>query len=502
MVTRTPSPDSLTDVPLATRSAEQEVNLGVTMQRAGDLEAAVECFRRALALEPACYEAYNNLGSVFASLKDWETALIFVRAAVALKPDSAEIHSNLALLLLHEGQTESAIAGYRQAAALKPDDPMHANSLGNALRVAGEYLEAEAWLHKALLLKPDFAECYVNLGFLFYEQQKPASLVEECYRKAIALKPDLAQAHVNLSHCLLRRGDFAAGWAEHEWRWKWKDFPSPKRNFTQPQWQGEPIEGARILLHAEQGFGDTIQFLRYVPMVTERGANVILEVHPELRSLAASTLDGIAVISRGDPLPEFAWQCPLMSLPLAFGTEMQTIPARVPYLVRREEAPTWLMQEHDSDLRVGLVWAGGAINIIDRERTLSLAAFSPLWRVEGVSFFSLQRGAVSLEAESGPLLFAGCQPQTGDFAATAAAVSHLDLVISVDTSVAHLAGALGKPVWIMLPVRSDWRWFTGRQDSPWYPGATLFRQQTQGDWGPVIAEVAAALSRLAADHAS
>ena len=347
---------------------------------------------------------------------------------------------------------------------------------------------------QALFLQPNYAEAYVNLGFLCYMQQRPASMVEECYRKAIAIAPDLAQAHLNLSHGLLRRGAFAAGWAEQEWRWRCKDFPAPKRNFAQPQWKGEPIQGARILLHAEQGFGDTIQFLRYVPMVAQRGARIILEVLPQLRSLVAITADGIQVISRGDPLPEFDWQCPLMSLPLAFGTELQTIPAIVPYLQADVEAPGWLRKERATDLHIGLVWAGGALNVIDRERSLKLEALSALWQVKGVSFYSLQRGPVSLEAECGPLQFAGSEPQTGDFAATAAAISHLDLIVSVDTSVAHLAGALGKPVWILLSARSDWRWLTDRKDSPWYPSARLFRQKAEGDWGPVIASVAAELS--------
>lgn len=477
-------------------SADEQMNLGIAMQRAGNLQGAVECFRQALTLDPSSFRAYNNLGSIFASLGDWETALTFARAAVELNPSSAEIHGNLAHLYLKQSQTQTAIEHYRQAADLKPDDPLYANSLGNALRVAGHFAEAEASMRRALLLQPNYAEAYFNLGFLYYVQQRPASLIEECYQKAIALAPDLAQAHVNLSHCLLRRGAFAAGWAEQEWRWRWKEFPSPRRNFTQPQWKGEPVEGARILLHAEQGFGDTIQFLRYVPMVARRGARIILEVHPELRSLVARSADGIEVISRGDRLPEFDWQCPLLSLPLVFGTELESIPAVIPYLRADMEAPSWLQKERATDLHIGLVWAGGAINVIDRERSLSIAALGALWQVKGVSFYSLQRGPVSPEAESSPFPFAGIGPQTGDFAATAAAVSHLDLIVSVDTSVAHLAGALGKPVWILLPVRSDWRWLIDRNDSPWYPTARLFRQEVEGEWGAVIASVAAELSRL------
>lgn len=484
----------------APASADQEVNLGVSLQRAGDLKGAVECFRRALKIDPSSFAAYNNLGGVFASLRDWETALIFAQAAAAVNPASAEIHGNIGDLYLKQNKPDAAAESYRQATTLKQDEPRYLNALGNALRQAGQDAEAEACMRKALSIDPGYAEAYANLAFLYYMQQRPASLVEDYYRKAIACKPDLAQAHVNLSQCLLRRGAFAAGWAEQEWRWKWKEFPSPKRNFTQPQWKGESIQGARILLHAEQGFGDTIQFLRYVPMVAERGARIILEVHPELRSLL-SNADDVHVISRGDALPAFDWQCPLLSLPLAFGTELESVPATVPYLTSESEAPKWLQKERARDLHVGLVWAGSGINVIDRERSLTLAALSALWQVEGVSFYSLQRGPISPDGESSSLHFAGSLPQVGDFAATASAISHLDLVVSVDTSVAHLAGALGKPVWILLPVRADWRWLTNRRDNPWYPTATLFRQTVEGDWNPVIASLTAELSRVAAMNA-
>ena len=486
---------------VASPSADQEVNLGISRQRAGDLEGAVECFRRALTFDRSSFAAYNNLGGIFASLRDWETALIFAQAAAALNPGSAEIRGNIGDLYLKQNKIEAAVESYRQATALKQDEPRYVNSLGNALRQSGQYAEAEECMRKALSINPGYAEAYANLAFLYYLQHRPAPLVENYYQKAIALRPDLAQAHVNLSQCLLRRGAFAAGWAEQEWRWKWKEFPSPKRQFIQPQWKGESIQGARILLHAEQGFGDTIQFLRYVPMVAERGAHIVLEVHPELHSLLVTAADGAEVISRGDPLPEFDWHCPLLSLPLAFGTEMQSIPSTVPYLISEGEAPKWLQKKCATDLHVGLVWAGGVTNVIDRERSLTFGALSALWQVEGVSFYSLQRG-LSPDEESSSPHFAGCLPQVGDFAATAAAISHLDLVLSVDTSVAHLAGALGKPVWILLPVRADWRWLTDRHDSPWYPSARLFRQELEGDWRPVIASVAEELSRVAGMNAS
>lgn len=482
-------------------SADQEIQLGVSRQRAGDAHGAVECFRRALQLDPSSCAAYNGLGSVFASLRDWETALIFVRAAVELNPGSAEIHSNLGLLYLKQDRAEQAVEHCRQAALLKPENAVYANALGNALRCAGHFCEAETWIRKAIVLHPGYAEALVNLGFLYFIQGEPAARVEAQYRQAIAAKPDLAEAHVNLSHCMLRRGAFAEGWREHEWRWWWKDFPSPKRDFKEPQWRGEPIAGARLLLHAEQGFGDTIQFLRYVPMAAGRGARMILEVHPELYSLVAGMADGMQVIARGDPLPEFDWHCPLMSLPLAFGTELKSIPAPSRCVLPDGEVPEWFEKKRGGDLRVGLVWAGGAVNVNDRERSLPLAAMAALSRVKDACFYSLQRGSADQEAESGSFQFVGRQPQTGDFVATAAAISQLDLVITVDTSVAHLAGTLGKPVWILLARRSDWRWLTERDESPWYPSARLFRQKVAGEWGAVVADVEKELSRVVAERA-
>jgi Flp pilus assembly protein TadD len=516
----TRGPEGLADGSIAAQAASRpaglkapqsgsalELERGVGLQRAGDLQGAVNCFKRAIELDSTCFAAYNQLGGVFASLRDWETALIFVRAASALSPESAEIHGNLGHLALKQGQAQAAVESYRQAAALRPEDAGYANALGHALLLAGQRDEAEVWMRRAILLDPGYAEAYANLGFLASLQRRPASSVEQyCwvfinYRSALARKPDLAQAHVNLSHSLLRRGAFAEGWKEHEWRWRWDEFPSPRRGFTQPQWGGERIEGARILLHAEQGFGDTLQFARYVPQVVGRGAQVVLEVHPELKSLFEGTFPGVEVLSRGDRLPHFDWQCPLLSLPLAFGTEVGTIPAEVPYLTVQGLAPAWLGEGPASDLRVGLVWAGGAINLMDRVRSLSLSLLAPLWEVPGVSFYSLQRGPAGVEAESSGAHFAGFQPQTGDFAASAAAVAQLDLVVTVDTSVAHLAGALGKPVWVLLPLRSDWRWMKEREDSPWYPSARLFRQTVDGDWSTVVERVRAELGRVAVERA-
>lgn len=457
-------------------------------------------YRRAIQLDPGSFRAYNNLGMLFATLRDSETALTFLKAALALNPAVAEIHNNVGNVQLAQGQFAAAVASYCEAIRLEPKSAVYFNHLGNALRCAGDLVEAARVLHQALSLKPDYAEASVNLGFVFAEQGRFA-FVEEHYRRALRCKPDLALAHVNLSQHLLRHGKFEEGWAEAEWRWRWTQFPSPGRNFSQPQWRGEALEGATILLHAEQGLGDTLQMLRYVPLLARRGARVVLEVPPELRSLVAP-LEGIAqLLARGDALPPFDWHCPLMSLPLAFSTTLETIPTRMPYLSAPcMERPAWLGFAQAGRLQVGLVWAGNPKNTVDLRRSVPLAELAPLFKVEGVDLYSLQRGGTPGEIASSGLTFAGALPESVDFAETASALMHLDLVITVDTAVAHLAGALGRPVWLLLPYVADWRWLLDREDSPWYPTARLFRQTELMGWRSVVQRVAGCLSEIAGKH--
>jgi Flp pilus assembly protein TadD len=473
-------------------SAKLQTNLGVLLHRADDLPGAVRCFQKALTLDPGSHAAYNNLGTLFASLGDRPTALTFFQAALALRPEAADIHNNIANILLAQGHTQAAVESYSRAIALMPDTAAYHSHLGNALRSQGRYAEAEAALEKAISLHPANADAHINLGFLCYERHRSRE-AEEHYRRAIQIDPESAKAHTSLGHLLLRRGDFAAGWIEQEWRWRLKDFPSPPRNLSQPQWRGEELTGTRLLLHAEQGFGDTIQLLRYLPLLACRGATILVEVHPELLTLTAGLAGISLLIARGDPLPPFDWHCPFMSLPLAFATTLETIPATVPYLHSR--LPTWIWPESQNhNLRVGLAWAGNPQNHVDRRRSLSLSQLLALAALKHVSFYSLQRGPASDEVNTTPFPFTGQLPPTGNFATTAAVLASLDLVVTVDTAVAHLAGALGKPVWILLPNLSDWRWLTDREDSPWYPTARLFRQTNAGDWQSVIDEVVSQLA--------
>ncbi len=473
--------------------ASAQVSRGVEHQNSGRLSEAVLCYKQAIELDSKAYQAHNNLGSLFASLGDRGTALVFLRAACELNPAAAEVQGNLANALSEDGLHAEALEHHWEAIRLHPASAEYRNSLGSTLRALGRYEEAQEATQTAIALRPKYAEAHVNLGTCFWEQGRVEN-AEACFQRAIELAPELATAHANLSKLLLRAGDFQAGWAEAEWRWRSKELLSVRREFGRPQWRGEPLVGAPILLHAEQGFGDTIQFARYVPLVADRGGRVVLEVQPELKSLM-KTLPGVErMIERGEALPEFEWHCPLMSLPLAFETRLESIPRRTPYLFAGTSAGR---NSLDAPLRVGLVWAGSPTSSIDHFRSLSIAELAPLGKVPGVSLVCLQKGSKAGEARSGPVPFSEYLPDAGDFGVTAEWVSGLDLVITVDSAAAHLAGALGKPVWILVPAVSDWRWMVDREDSPWYPTARLFRQQRSGDWGPVVERVARELGLLA-----
>jgi tetratricopeptide (TPR) repeat protein len=319
------------------------------------------------------------------------------------------------------------------------------------------------------------------------------------YERAIALNPDYAEAHWNVCLARLRLGDFRGGWPQYEWGWK-AGYRGIERRFAQPRWTGaEPLAGKTLFVHAEQGFGDTIQFVRYVPLVAGAGARVVIEVHPSLVALLSGVQNVSSAVSRGGPLPAFDLHCPLLSLPLAFGTELDTIPARVPYLSAPEtHLARWKIRLPRAEgLRIGLTWSGR--NIPDPDRSMALAQLAPLFDLPGIHFVSLQKDLRDSDeaALRGRPGFLHLGPDLADFADTAAVIAQLDLVISIDTAVAHLAGALGKPVWILLPFLSDWRWLLDRDDSPWYPTARLFRQDKARAWDTVIARVRAALDGFA-----
>jgi len=474
--------------------AEAYFYLGHALQVLGRLHNAVASYVKALQLRPAYAVAYLNLGNALQALGRLHEAEQSYTQALLLRPEYAEAHMNLGNVLHAQGKPEEARAHYQQACALRSDYvEAHVNH-GNLLQGQGRFDEAVAAYGRALALRPHHAETLVNLGTVFEVQQNDTEAVA-CYERALAARPDYAEAHINLALNRTRRGDFEQGLPGYEWRRKLGDFQSPVRQFAQPQWCGEPLSGARILLHAEQGLGDSIQCLRYVPLVAAAGGLVIVEVPGSLLRLAAG-VPGIAnLVAFGEKLPEFAWHCPLMSLPLACGTTMETIPAQTPYLQPPKTTPrTWL-----PGLRVGLVWAGNERHRNDGRRSIPLRLLQPLLATEGVTFYSLQVGRAAAQLCEMDGRIVDLTPWITDLADTAGLIAELDLVITVDTAVAHLAGALGHRVWILLCTHADWRWMKDRLDSPWYPTARLFRQENSGDWGGVVRSLRAALAGLLAE---
>ncbi len=459
--------------------------------QAGNCDAAAELISRAILRNSKDAMYFTNLGNVLQIQGRLEAAVDCYQRAIELNPASATTHGNLGLAWQFLGRLEDAARSFEKALKLDPRIAVAHTNLGNVLQAQGRLEEAVACHERALAVEPMNPEVYSNLGSVFDLQGRMADSLA-AYDRALALKPDFAVALFNRSLLRLRRGDFAAGLPDYEHRWHL----NKRRNFREPQWYGEPLRGARILLYPEQGLGDTVQFLRYVPMVQAAGGQVILEVQPQMRRLAAQMPDVAEIICVGEPLPSFDWHCPLMSLPLAFGTTLDTIPSKVPYLTVPQEAD--IPRRHlgeDDGLRVGIAWAGSPAHLRDRFRSIPLEFLKPLLELEGARFFSLQLGpaAKQLSDADAPHGVVDLAPGIGDMAETEILIASLDLVIAVDTAVAHLAGALGKPVWVMLPRVPDWRWFLDREDSPWYPTMHLFRQSTLGGWASVVEAIRSAL---------
>ncbi len=427
-----------------------------------------------------------------------EAATAYQRLLAAL-PDEPQLLLGFGTLLLQAGEVERGLGLIDRLLALVPDHPIALSNRGNALRSLGQPAEALRCYDRAIAAKPDYASAWYNRGALLQALRRFDEALRD-YDRAIALSPRLADAYWNKALLHLVRGDYDEGWRLYEWRWQGPQ-KDEVRPFAQPLWLGrEALRGRRILLHAEAGLGDTIQFCRYVPLVSALGAQVVLEVQAPLQSLL-STLGGERrIVRRGDFLPEFDFHCPLLSLPLALKTTVASIPAAVPYLFADpEKVNDWRMRLGAvSRPRVGLAWSGSALYRNDRERSMPVGLLAGLLSVP-FEFHVLQKEVrpddLSTLQRLGPVQWHG--ERLNDFSDTAALVELMDLVVSVDTSVAHLAGALGRPVWILLPFSADHRWFLDRSDSPWYPTATLLRQPGPGDWPGVVAEAARRLSALA-----
>jgi tetratricopeptide (TPR) repeat protein len=465
----------------------------------GQLQEALGIYNRVLALKQDHVDAHANRGIALRQMGRHSEALACCDRVIALAPDYAKAHCDRGIVLTRLGRHDEALASYDRAIALQPDLVVAHNNRAGILYEMRRYADALASCDRIIALKHDDMEVHHNRANTLLKLGRYDEALAGCDR-VIALNPQHASAQLKKALMQLLHGNYKDGLANYEWRWQCASELEPRAFMvTKPQWRGEPITDKTILLHAEQGLGDSIQMLRYLPLVKARAARVLLEVPETVRPLLGPLADGVTLLTRASLPPQLDAHCPLMSLPLAFGTHLDTIPAQVPYLtVPAERRATWQSRLPKSATpRVGLVWSGSTWHLHDRERSIALDRLAPLARLGGISFLGLQREyrETDLPALS-RLPIERIDDALADLGDTAAAMEQCDLIISVDTAAAHLAGSLGKPLWLLLPYVPDWRWLLGRTDSPWYPGARLFRQDKLDDWESVITNVVNELRAL------
>ena len=476
--------------------------LGAMAMQSGEHALAVERISVSVHNNPRNATAYFNLGLALKALQRYEEAMVSFSQAIAIQPDYAQAWNNRGVVLQDQLRWDEAAQSYAGAIAAQPGFAQAHYNLGNALRALGRFEAALASYDTAITLQPGWAHALNNRGLALQELQRSAEAIES-YDAAIANEPDYADAYWNKAIELLLCGDFAQGWAHYEWRWRRDTFSSRKRDFPQPLWLGDaPLNGKTVLLHAEQGLGDSIQFCRYARDVRALGAQVLLEVPRPLLALFATLEGPKQLLEKGSALPHFDYHCPLLSLPLALQTQLANIPSPSPYLASTA-AQRELWQRRlgpPSKRRIGLVWSGNVRDKNDLQRSLTLNALLP-HLPQSCEYICLQkelRPADQDAMQASSIRFFGAHIQ--DFSDTAALCDLVDLVISVDTSVAHLAGALAKPTWILLPYAPDWRWMLDRDDSPWYPSVRLYRQGNDRSWLPVLGRMASDILGYAHSH--
>lgn len=516
---------------------EAYYNLGNCYLEQREFEKAICQYQRALDLNPGYADAHFNLGIGLFELGKFDDAMAAYQKALALKPDRVEVHYNMAIVYQAQSNFKKAIAAYQKAIMLEPDFPQAYNNMGNAYQNQGDAKTAIACFQKALQLKPDYTESHYNLGKSYhdlnryqdaiacfqkalqiapgfykacnnlaktYQDLRQVEKATHFYSRALELKPDYAEAHFNFATLHLLTGNFKEGWNGYEWRFRCRDWKRtyPYRYHT-PRWSGENFSGRKLYVHSEQGFGDSIQFIRYLPLVKARGGTVIFETMEPLLELFKNYpgIDELVTPSSdGQPAVACDLCTPLLSLPSIFGTTLNTIPADIPYLFADSlKTAYWQRRLSSPGFRIGLVWAGKPSHGNDHARSFRLEDYAQLTGICGTQFYGLQKGKAAEQATklAARINLSNLGEQFEDFADTAGVIANLDLVISVDTAVAHLAGAMGKPVWVLLPFVPDWRWFFDRNDSPWYPTMRLFRQEKHGDWMTVLRRVREELQKVA-----
>lgn len=483
-------------------AAAQEA-LGRCLYHLGKQDLAEACFRQATKIKPDYAEAHNSLGIVLRNLNRIDDAVASHRRALEIKPDYADAHVNLGVIQKDLGQLDAAVASYRRAIEIRQDYAEAHSNLGIVLKDMGHPEEAIASYRRAIEIKPDFAFAYSNLGNALEDLRRTEEAIAS-YRRVLEIEPDYTAAKANLGFSLLMAGLYSEGWQKYEYRWEFvADKLHPATHL--PQWTGQiPGPGDRLLIFCEQGFGDKIQFARYIPLAQGRfGGRVSVIVDSPLLSLFRRSFPGVEILETApDDQSAWQWHCPLLSLPLAFGTVLENIPGQSPYLVADpSRIAAWKSRIDELNLqtgtrKIGVVWKPGAGMKIAKLKALDFAQLLPLMEPSpGIAWFSLQKEPdpdSSRWSAQGKLI-----DWTGafkDFDDTAALIMNLDMIISVDTSVVHLAGALGRPAWLFNRYASEWRWMRGKEYSPWYPSIRIFTQETTGDWDSVVKRMIAALS--------
>jgi Tfp pilus assembly protein PilF len=461
------------------------------MFQAGDLAGALRVYRKVVEIDPSAIAAWQMIGSIDHVEGRVEQSLASYQRVLALDPSHVEALNNMGAALHSQGRSEEAMACLRRAVELEPGYANAHCNLGNAFEEQGKIDEAVALYRRALELDPGYFDALNNLGYALRLQGKLGESLA-VYERALEVKPDNPQARMSRGLCWLQMGDLERGWTEFEWRLKCQEFSIPE--FRQLRWDGSALAGRSILLYADHGLGDSIQFIRYARLVKARGGRVIVTCRQPLVRLAA-TCEGVdQVVEEGSSLPEFDVYAPLMSLPMIFETRLSNVPAVVPYLTPDADLIARWRQELGprGQCDVGIAWQGNPRFRGDRHRSFPLARFEPLTRIDGVRLFSLQRGfgANQIGELNGQFAVADVGSRFSDLMDTAAVMSNLDLLITSDSSLAHLAGAIGVPIWVAIPIAADWRWLTDREDNPWYPTMRLFRQKARGDWDEVFVRIA------------
>jgi tetratricopeptide (TPR) repeat protein len=491
-------------------SARGWYHLGICLQATQQIPEAVAALSRAIELQAGLAEAHCALANAYYRIDQIDLSIASSRAALAIRPSFPEALNNLALGLKEKGELDEAAAHLRSALNLRPEFPQAQLNLGLVLSRQCRFEEALQQIRGAQAACPDLAEAHFYAGVALMNLGRLDEALND-FAKELARRPDWPEAHCAVGMVRLLQGDFAGGFPGYEWRLRTRERFSIHPDFAQPRWDGSPLAGRRILLHAEQGLGDTIQFVRYVPLVAKLGGTVILEAQPALMRLM-SHLPGVAeLVEQGQALPQFELHCPLLSLPGVMGSRLgvlpddhRAIPAPRAYLqTDATETARWReriasQQSGSANFNVGLAWSGNVANGRNHIRSIPFAALAPLAKIGSIQWVSLQKGMPAADAHR-PLAeprVIDWTDELSDLADTAALISALDLVVTVDTAVAHLAGALGKPVWLLLSYTPDWRWLLNRADSPWYPTMRLFRQPAVGDWQTPVAAVANALQKL------